>query len=267
SVFNYYDGDLELQRNEDFGTYEVVSEDPVTVKYTVNEGVTWSDGAPVDAADVFLYWAAQNDEWDNVAPEYDDEGNVTNQDEIDAGVYFDSSSVAMNLITDIPEISDDGRSVTFVYSEPRSDWEISIQPSPIAAHALAGVALDVEDPAEGKQRVIDAFTNSVTEDLSALAQAWNTGFDYTSMPDDERLYLSSGPYVLSEYVENQYLTVTLRDDYDWGPKPKVSEGTVRYSEDPLASVTALQNGEVHLIEPQSSVDVISTLEGIDGVSF
>lgn len=77
SVFNYYDGDLELQRNEDFGTYEVVSEDPFTVKYTVNEGVTWSDGAPVDAADVFLYWAAQNDQWDNVAPEYDDEGNVT----------------------------------------------------------------------------------------------------------------------------------------------------------------------------------------------
>src|SRR5690606_31941401 len=43
--------------------------------------------------------------------------------------------------------------------------------------------------------------------------------------------------------------------------------TIRYTEDPLASVTALQNGEVDLIQPQSSVDVISTLEGIDGIEY
>lgn len=267
AVFNYYDGDLALAKNEDFGSYEVVSEDPFTVEYTVNEGVTWSDGAAVDAYDVFLYWAAQNDSFDNVEPEYDDEGNITNQDAIDAGVYFDSSSVAMNLITETPEISEDGRTVTFVYDEPRSDWEISIQPSPIAAHGLAGVALDVEDAEEGKQRVYDAFANNVTEDLSALAKSWNEDFNFTSLPDDERLYLSSGAYVMTEYVENQYLTVTAREDYDWGPAPKVESITIRYTEDPLASVTALQNGEVDLIQPQSSVDVLATLDGIDGVSY
>lgn len=217
SGFNYYDGDLNLAKNEEFGTYEIVSEDPFQVKYTINEGVTWSDGTAVDAADMILFWGAQNDQWDNVEPEYDDEGNITNQDAIDAGVYFDSSSVAMNLIENTPEIGDDGRSVTLTYSEPRSDWEVSFGVSPLAAHAIANVALGVEDAEEGKKRVIDAFANGVTEDLSAISKSWNEDFNFTSLPDNELLDLSNGAYVMTDFVENQYLTVTARDDYDWGP--------------------------------------------------
>jgi peptide/nickel transport system substrate-binding protein len=264
SVFNYYDGDLELQKNEDFGTYEVVSEDPLTVKYTVNEGVTWSDGTAVDAADLIMYWGTQNDGFDTVEGSFDEEGNLQ---EAEGGVYFDGSSVAMTLVSEMPEISDDNRSVTLVYDSPRSDWEVSFQPSTVAAHALANLALGIEDPEEGKQAVIDAFANNDAEALAELANVWNTGFDFTSMPDDELLYLSSGAYVMTSYVENQYLTVTAREDYDWGPAPKVESITIRYTEDPLASVTALQNGEVDLIQPQSSVDVIETLAGIDGITY
>lgn len=267
AAFNYYDGDLALAQFEDFGSYEVVSEDPFQVKYTVNEGVTWSDGTPVDSADLILYWGAQNDSFDNIEPEYDEEGNITNQDAIDAGVYFDSSSVAMNLIAEVPEVGDDGRSVTLTYSEPRSDWEVSFQPSPIAAHAIGTLALGIEDPEEAKKAVVDAFANEDTEALSKIAKSWNEDFNFTSLPDDPLKYLSSGAYVMTEYVENQYLTVTARDDYDWGPKPKVESITIRYTEDPLASVTALQNGEVDLIQPQSSVDVLTTLEGIEGVTY
>lgn len=269
AAFNYYDGDLALQQFSDFGTYEKVSDDPLTVKYTINEGVTWSDGTAVDAADMILYWGPQNDAFDNVEPEYDEEGNVTNQDEIDAGVFFDGSSVAMTLVEEAPEVSDDGRSVTLVYTEPRSDWEVSFQPSPVAAHAVAKRALGIEDAAEGKQAIIDAFTNNDTESLSKIAKVWNNDFNFTALPEDEELYLSSGAYVMSEYVENQYMTLTARDDYTWGPKPKVESITIRYSEDPLASVTALQNGEVDLIQPQSSVDVIETLEGLtdSGITY
>ncbi|MCL3862583.1 ABC transporter family substrate-binding protein [Actinotalea sp. K2] len=267
SYFFYYDGDLEIAQNEDFGSYEVVSEDPFTVEYTINEGVTWSDGTPVDAADLLLWWGAQNDQFDTAGDEdieVDEEtGEIAAGDE----VYFDSSSVAMNLISQTPEISEDGLTITLVYDEPRADWEVSFNLPPIAAHALAGVALDIEDAEEGKQAVVDAFTNSDTAALAPMSEAWNNAFNYTSMPDDERLYLSSGAYVMTEYVENQYLTVTARDDYDWGPAPKVESITIRYSEDPLASVTALQNGEVDLIAPQSSVDVLATLDGIDGVTY
>lgn len=264
AAFNYYDGDLNLVKNEDFGTYEKVSDDPLTVKYTVNEGVTWSDGTAVDAADLIMYWGPQNDGFDTTEGAYDEEGNIL---ETEDGVYFDGSSVAMTLVSQFPEISDDGRSVTLVYDSPRSDWEVSFQPSPIAAHAVANIALGIEDAEEGKQAVIDAFQNNDTEALAKIANVWNTGFDFTSLPDNELLYLSSSAYVMTDYVENQYLTVTAREGYDWGPAPKVESITIRYTEDPLASVTALQNGEVDLIQPQSSVDVIETLEGIDGITY
>jgi peptide/nickel transport system substrate-binding protein len=268
SFFNYYDGDLNLAKNEDFGTYEVVSEDPLTVKYTINEGVQWSDGQPVDAADMILWWGAQNDMFDTATGdqvESGDDGSVTAPE---GTVYFDSSSPAMNLITDFPEISDDNRSVTFTYTEPRSDWEVSMsQPSPIAAHALGEIALGIDDPAEAKQAVIDAFKNDDVAALGPISETWNNGFNFTSLPDDERLYLSYGAYVITDFVENQYITLERNEDYTWGPEPKVDSITIRYTEDPLAAVTALQNGEVDLIAPQSSVDVLATLEGIDGVTY
>ncbi|MEV7973253.1 ABC transporter family substrate-binding protein [Cellulomonas sp. NPDC089187] len=269
SFFNYYDGDLNLAKNEDFGTYEVVTEDPFTVKYTVNEGVEWSDGTPVDAADMILFWGTQNDNFDTVAGDEvqtDADGNaVVGEGE----VYFDASSQAMTSISQFPEIGDDGRSVTFVYDEPRSDWEVSMnQPAPVAAHAVASLALGIDDPTEGKQAIEDAFENNDTEALAKIADTWTNGFNFTSMPDNPLQYLSYGPYILSEYVEGQYLTLVRNENFgDWGPQPKVDSITVRYSEDPLASVTALQNGEVDLIQPQSSVDVLSTLDTIDGVSY
>ena len=58
--FAYYDQDLNFINNDQFGTCTVESLDPLTVTYTINEGVTWSDGTPIDAADLILQWAAQS---------------------------------------------------------------------------------------------------------------------------------------------------------------------------------------------------------------
>ena len=47
--FNYYNNTPELVKNESFGSYELVSEDPLVVTYTIADGVKWSDGTDVDA--------------------------------------------------------------------------------------------------------------------------------------------------------------------------------------------------------------------------
>ena len=56
--FWYYDADLNLTNNDQFGTCTIESLDPLTVTYRINEGVTWSDGTQIDAADLVLYWGA-----------------------------------------------------------------------------------------------------------------------------------------------------------------------------------------------------------------
>ena len=117
--FTYYDQDLNLINNDQFGTCEVVSLDPLTVKYTVNEGVTWSDGVQIGAADMVLSWGAQSNKFNDEEAQTDDEGNLLPS----AGVAFDKTDPSLSLITDFPTIGDDGRSATFVWSEFYVDYQ------------------------------------------------------------------------------------------------------------------------------------------------
>ncbi len=265
SRFFFYDDALELVMNEDFGTIETISEEPLTVQVTINEGVTWSDGTAVDAADLILMWGAQNPRFNTTEQEYDDEGNPLPI--ADDQVFFSGTGPIMELVSQFPEISEDGRSITMEFDSVRSDWLMGIEMTPVAAHAVADLALDIPDAQEAKDALVAAFRDNDTAALSKISDTWNNAFNFTSMPDDERLFLSNGPFILSEYVENQHLTLVRNEDFDWGHVPNVDEVTFRFTEDPLAAITALQNGEVDLVSPQSSVDVLQTLAGIDGIEY
>lgn len=268
SSFNHYDDQLKLIKDTDFGTYKKVSDDPLTVKYTIKDGVKWSDGTPVGAADMILFWGAQSTHFNTVKAVKGADGKTANQAELDAGVYFNATSPAMLLVTQFPEISDDNRSVTIKYDSPRSDWEASFwEAGTPPAHVVAMHALGIKDPKEAQQAIIDAFKNKDNEKLSKIAKFWNTGFNFDSLPNDKSLYLSNGAYLLTEFVEGQYLTLTANPDYTWGKKPNVEKIIVRFNEDPLAGVTAMQNGEVNIIEPQATVDTVKALEAIKGVKI
>ena len=49
-----------MRTAEQFVTYEVTSEDPQTIEYTINEDATWSDGTPITADDFVFTWESQN---------------------------------------------------------------------------------------------------------------------------------------------------------------------------------------------------------------
>ena len=100
--FNYYDDDFKLVKNTKFGTYEKVSDDPLTVKYTINKGVTWSDGVPVDAADLLLNWVALSGAENEGEPAYDEETGVLIPG---SDVYFDSVAIGTGIeqVTKIPD--------------------------------------------------------------------------------------------------------------------------------------------------------------------
>lgn len=253
-AFNYYDNTPKLVKQTKFGTYELVSKDPMTVKYTVNKGVKWSDGVQEGAADLLLQWASS-------LTKYNDEKGV-NFGSITAGsLPLDESSV--------PVVGDDGRSITFKYAQPFVDWEqLAFNPG-IAAHAVYDVAfpdqkLKGDDAA---QKVIDAIENNDTTTLTALAKAWQTGFHFTGdLPANKELYLSSGPYVITDLKKDQYVTLERNKDYTWGPIPKVQKLTIRFIQDPTAQVQALQNGEISLAFGQADADTVASLKGLSGVT-
>ncbi|ADG73887.1 extracellular solute-binding protein family 5 [Cellulomonas flavigena DSM 20109] len=263
SRFNDYNADLEVVPDESWGTYEKVSDDPLTVAYTYADTAKWSDGVSAGPADLLLEWAAQSGKFNNVEPEYDDEGNVTNQDALDAGVYFDAASPSVALITETPEI--DGDTITLVYSKPFADWEVAIDNN-LPAHIVAQRALGIEDPEEATEALIAAITDENLEDLSKIAKVWSDDWNFASLPDDPQLLVTSGPYTITEFVEQQYLTLTANPDYEGDKKAVFEKVTVRYNGDPMGQVQALQNGEVDLISPQSTADVLKALEAIDGLT-
>ncbi|MFM6980571.1 MAG: ABC transporter family substrate-binding protein [Micrococcales bacterium] len=265
SGFNYYNEKMELVKNEQFGKYEVLSNDPLTIKYTVNSGVKWSDGADVDAADMLLAWAANSCIFNNVAPEYDAEGNVSNQAALDAGVFFDSASCGGDLgkVTKTPEISDGGRAITLVYDEPIVDWELNFGIG-VSAHvtvqqAFAGDKLDAK---AAKDKLIKAIQDKDAATLSPIAKAWSTAYDFEDLPSDASLLVSNGAYVITGLVKDQYVTLTANKNYSWGPSPKIETITVKTIPDPLAAVQALENGEVDVISPQATADILTALNAI-----
>ena len=263
SGFNYYDSESNLIKNEQFGTYELVSSDPLTVKYTVNSGVKWSDGAAVDASDMLLAWAANSCLLNNVEPVLDeDTGEITNADEVDSGVFFDSASCGGDLgqVTATPVISDGGRSVTLVYDSQIVDWELLFGIG-VSAHVTTQVAFPDEELTDeaAKQKLIDAINNKDLAVLAPISKAWSTAYDMTDYPENTDLLVSNGAYVITGLVADQSTTLTANPEYSWGPSPKVETITVRIISEPLAAVQALANGEVDLISPQATADILDAL--------
>ncbi|MGB3908851.1 MAG: ABC transporter family substrate-binding protein [Pseudolysinimonas sp.] len=270
SWFNYYNNVPELVQDTSFGSYELVSEDPLTVTYTVNEGVKWSDGTAVDAADLLLVWAANSGVLNT--PDFDpsdftdpETGEFTEDFPTDV-VFFDGAiGAGLEKVGSLPEVGDDGRSITLVYDELFVDWELAF-PQGLPAHVVAKNALGLDDNAEAKTALIEAIQDNDAEALAAISSFWNSGFNFSEMPSDPELVLATGPYMITDFVADQYIELSANPEYTGDHTPQVETITVRFIPDPLAAVQALENGEVDVIQPQATADVADALAAIDGIT-
>ena len=271
SGFNTVDSDLKIVKNEQFGTYEKVKDNPLTVKYTINDGVQWSDGAPVTADDLMLQWAALSG-WFNDAV-LDKNFSITS-----GTAYFHSAGDHSALAqTERPVISDDGKSLTLTYTTPFSDWETALGSTvSIPAHIVAVRAGLADAPAlsSALQSVKKGDpSKQVPPDptLRKIADFWNTGFDTRSMPNPS-LALSNGPYLVKGITADQELVLTRNADYAWGEMPKLDTLTVKYESDTDKQIAALQAGTADVISlgaTQISAARISALGALknDGVQL
>lgn len=258
--------------NESFGHYELVTSDPLTVKYTVNAGVTWSDGTPVDAADLLLNWVANSRALDT--PGYvpgalaDAQTHEISGDLPADTVYFDSGAQpdsGLGLVHDVPTVSDDNRSITMVYSAPYADWQLVFPPA-LPAHVVGKKALGLSDDAKAKSAVRSAITSGDTGRLSKLASFWNSGFNFTELPADPELRLSTGPYTISGFVAGESVTLTANPDYTGARKPSIETVVLRHIADPLAAVQALGSGAVDVVSTPATSAVSSALSALKHVT-
>ncbi|MEO7146394.1 MAG: ABC transporter family substrate-binding protein [Terrimesophilobacter sp.] len=263
SSFFYLDNKLNIIPDKSFGTVEKTSDDPLTVKYTLAKTATWSDGTPITADDMMLAWAVQSGFFNDSTTDAD--GKVTK-----GTTYFDFAGDTSGLgLADKPVIGDNNTSMTLTYTTPYADWQL-VNPIDEPAHVVAdkaGVKLaDVISAMNTMPRGDAAKPAEPNATLKAFADFLNTGFDGTTLPTDKSLYLSSAGMVLDSWVPKQSITLVRNPNYKGDLKPKVDKIVVRFIPDAQAQVTALQNGEVDVINPQASADTIKSLQALKNVT-
>lgn len=274
SNFYYYDAQQELKTNDSFGTYEKVSDNPLTVKYTISPDAKWSDGTPVDAADMLLVWASGSTQVNTVAGDQVKRDKATGAAKPSGDqVYFDSAAAtpgqSLALVKETPKITDNNRAITLVYSKPFADWQLDMGPTAMdmPAHVIAQHALGIKDPTEAKNALIKAIQTKDAKSLSKIADFWNTGFDFTSLPSDKSLYLSSGPYVVSDIKKDSYVTLKKNPEYQGQFKPEFDTLTVRFNPDANSQLQQLGNKEISLMDPQVTSDLVQAGEKLSNVQI
>ncbi|MEG3615673.1 ABC transporter substrate-binding protein [Isoptericola haloaureus] len=247
--FMYFGVDGTICQDEEYGSFEAVSEDPLQVQYTLADDATWSDGTPISYADYLLDWATQAVTVDGAITEDASEEPLFNHvSGLTLGDYVPEGPQADGA---------DAKSFQYDYERVYADWQLNVS-SAFPAHVVADqVGVSVEE-------LVTAIEELDMSVLEPAAEFWNTGW-LSSTPGelpDPALVPVSGPYMLKEdgWIAGQSITLTANENY-WGTPPATTELTFRFAAADT-HVQALQNGDLDVIEPQATVDTIPQLEQI-----
>lgn len=286
SSFNRYDAEPKLVQDTSFGRYQVLSNNPLTVKYTIADGVSWSDGVPVTAADLLLAWAANsgvlNTKGVDASDYVDSETGKFAKPFPGTVVYFDGqTSEGLQYVTTIPVISDDHRSLTLTYDRFFPDWRLVLQVGlpahVVAAHALhlasesalpdkPSSAAYVAAATKAARALVDAIRIHDITKLSAIANFWNSGFNLDGMPKDRSLLVSTGPYTITGFTKGKQLTFSANQNYHGEHSPVVEKIVVRFVADALTQLAELKDGSANVIVPRPSEEMSKALAGVSNAT-
>jgi peptide/nickel transport system substrate-binding protein len=189
---------LKEQLDTDYVTsVKTTSTSPQTIVYNINPKAVWSDGVPINANDFIYLWKALSGN-----PKYKDVGNQAYEAAGTAG-YSQIKSVTG---------SNNGKTVTVVFSSPFADWQ------------------------------------SLFGDLLPSHIAQKVGFNNGFQSFGSSVQVSGGPYEIASYTKGQDL-IEVPNPKWWGAKPKLSKLVFKIFSDDNQIPPAIQNSEVDASNP------------------
>lgn len=87
-----------------------------------------------------------------------------------------------------------------------------------------------------------------------------------STKDGVKEHIGTGPYVLKEFVTDEYAVFEANENY-WGEKPKVKKITVKVIPDNQTRILALEKGEIDLIYGKNMIDADAINKYKDSYKF
>lgn len=244
--FFYFGTDGTIYENEEFGTVEVVSEEPLSLEYTIADDAVWSDGNAIDYADLLFEWVSQNPAWLSPDPENPVFNHVS-------GTDYTQTNVPEGPKAD----SWDAKTFTVDYAEQYPDWRLVTGSYILPAHVVA------EQIGVSEEELVQAILDENVELLTQAAEFWNEG--WLSSPGEvpaPEIAPSGGRYQFMEngWTAGQSITLEANPNY-WGTPAATDKLTFRFL-DASGHNQALQNGDLNVIEPQATVDTLPQLEAL-----
>lgn len=247
--FTTVDDTGELLEDPSFGTATVVNDAPFRVRYDIADGVRWSDGVPVDAADLMLAWAASSnalssEELDLAALR----GADGRLDLPDDAVWFDVADPGGMTHATAASRDDWARAIDVEFDQEVPDWQSALDVA-VPAHVLGQRVLGVSDAMQAKQAVLDVLDRADPLALRELAIAWVDEFAVDPLAPDADVLLSSGPYRV-ESLQDGRVGLTANRDYVGDRGASVERITLRPVSSDRAALGALAAGELDVATAQ-----------------
>ncbi|WP_306233659.1 ABC transporter substrate-binding protein [Agrococcus beijingensis] len=253
-AFAVIDADSEHREDPSFGVASIVegtgptgsraTGSDFTVRYDLADHVRWSDGVPLDGADLMLAWAASSNALStpdlDVAALRGADGRL---DLAETEVWFDVADAGgMVHAEDRPVRDDWARSIEVPFAQPVPDWRTALEVA-VPAHVVGRAAFGVDDPMEAKQRVLDAIDRADPTALAPLAEAWSTALRIDAASPDPAALLSSGPYRV-ESIRDGRLELVANADYVGAQGAGVERIALRDVADQAAALAGVVAGEI-----------------------
>lgn len=248
--------------NTEFISVTVAETSPFTVRYSLQEGMAWSDAVPADDADLLLAWAAASEHF---APaDFDREEHLTGDDQLNVPngtIWFDSAWSPMQEGTEPARLIGDNRTIDVEYSQPVLEWELGIR-SLLPAHVVAQHAFDIGDPMVAKHAVKEAITSGDEHRLAALADSYRALFSLVGGASEGAM-VSNGQYMLEGIDPSGTVTLKPNKEYRMGNGAVAETVQIVPFESTEELIQAIRTGQIDLALPRPTVRNWQTIAEMD----
>lgn len=271
--FYYIDNKKNVVRNTTFGNFKIVKNNATDfrIQYTVNSGLVWSDGTPINAVDLLLSHVLSSNAYSKAAGLGDPDGDSVPAFNSNGygGTYSDN-------IVGLPVLSADKMSVTLQFKQKIANWDL-YGPGPSPVHTLVLLAegkkglQSVKDNEAARDRFLAAYNAKDTAVLKAIGKVWSEAYNITEVNDKTNplLFVGNGGFLVDSAVTKSSVTLKVNPKYNSGPKLSGTIDTVifKFISDGTAASQALANGELDVYSGQPTADAVAALKKLSNVNL
>ena len=270
----YYINDKKMVvRNTTFGDFKIVKNNATDfrVAYTVNKGLVWSDGTPINGEDLLLSHVLSSNVYSKAAGLGDPDGDDTPAFDSNGygGTYND------NIVGE-PTLSADKMTLTLQFKQKIANWDL-YGPGPSPVHTLVLLAegkkglQSVKDNEAARDRFVAAYKSKNTAVLKAMGKVWSDAYDITQVDANTNplLWVGNGGFTVDSAVTKSSVTLKVNPKYNSGPKLSGTIDTVifKFISDGTAAAQALANGELDVYSGQPTADAVAALKKLSNVNL